>query len=199
MIPVANCRCRPSDDLTSYSLISCQVSPRCEKCVGHRDLVAPHWPTTTTGQKTFGFPGLTHVKVLPKELCYLNFRLDILNWIEYNKADTPVDKLLGCICSVMTHVRQCLICVAIFYPFIYDNADAEIRGKVGQYWRATHMLPFQKSKREVTLTKCDEHNVTFLWYSLFLIDKTLIWPAMEKINCALCPLARRVMAILRCH
>ena len=32
------CRCRPSDDLTSYSLICCQVSPRCEKCVGHRDM-----------------------------------------------------------------------------------------------------------------------------------------------------------------
>ena len=42
VMPVANCRCRPSDDLTSYSLISCQVSPRCEKCVGHRDMVAPH-------------------------------------------------------------------------------------------------------------------------------------------------------------
>ena len=90
-MPVANCRCRPSDDLTSYSLISCQVSPRCEKCVGHRDMVAPHWPTTTRGQKTFRLPGLTDVKVLPKELCYLKFLIAILKWNEYNKAETPVD------------------------------------------------------------------------------------------------------------
>ena len=73
-MPVANCRCRPSDDLTSYSLISCQVSPRCEKCVGHRDMVAPHLPTTTRGQKRFRLPGLTHMKVLglPKRIVLLN-------------------------------------------------------------------------------------------------------------------------------
>ena len=39
-MPVANCRCRPSDDLINYSFISCQVSTRCEKCLGHRDVVA---------------------------------------------------------------------------------------------------------------------------------------------------------------
>ena len=51
---IANCRCRPSDDLTNYSMISCQVSPRCEKCVGHRDVVVLHCPTTARGQKTLG-------------------------------------------------------------------------------------------------------------------------------------------------
>ena len=35
-MPVANYMCRPSDDLTSYSLISCQIYPGCEKCVEHR-------------------------------------------------------------------------------------------------------------------------------------------------------------------
>ena len=54
-------------------------------------VVAPHWPTTTRGQKTFRLPGLTHVKVLPKELCYLKLLIAILMWNGYNKADTPVD------------------------------------------------------------------------------------------------------------
>ena len=73
------------------------------------------------------------MKVLPKELCYLKFGISSLKGNEYNKADTPVDSLLRCICSVMTHVRQCLISVAIFNLFIYDTADAEIRGRFGQY------------------------------------------------------------------
>ena len=52
---------------------------------------------------------------------------------EYNKTDTQVDYLLRCICSVMTHVRQCLISIANFNLFIYDPADEEIRGKCCQY------------------------------------------------------------------
>ena len=73
VMPLANCRRRPSDDLTSYSLISCQVSTSFEKCVGHRDTVAPHRPTTTRVQNIVRLPDLTHVKVLPKEMCYLKF------------------------------------------------------------------------------------------------------------------------------
>ena len=30
------------------------------------------------------------------------------------------------------------------------------------------------------MAKCDQHNLTFLWYSFFIIDKTLIWPPMGK-------------------
>ena len=33
----------------------------------------------------------------------------------------------------MTHVRQCLTSIAHFNLFIYDSADAEIRGKFVQY------------------------------------------------------------------
>ena len=38
------------------------------------------------------------------------------------------------------------------------------------------MLAFQKISRYVILTKCDKHNITFLWYwySFFIIDNTLI-------------------------
>ena len=45
----------------------------------------------------------------------------------------------------MTHVRQSLITIANVNLFIYDPADAKIRGKFDQYLRATHMLAFQKS------------------------------------------------------
>ena len=45
VMPVGKRRCRitmtfPLDDRITFSLISCQFSPRCENRVGHRDVVA---------------------------------------------------------------------------------------------------------------------------------------------------------------
>ena len=73
-MPVGNCRCRPPDDLTSYSLISCQVTFLLDARNVSDTVIWLHPidPTTTRGQKTFRLPGVTHEKVLPKELCYLN-------------------------------------------------------------------------------------------------------------------------------
>ena len=61
------------------------------------------------------------------------------------------------------------------------------------------MLAFQNSEMYVILMKCDRHNITFLWYSFYIIDKNAKIASNVKINCAVCPRARRVMAILRCR